>query len=197
MKKRLGLIAFAALFAAMSSADTLSERTRIAVFKFADGLRFEFHSDPSGRRRGPYTDVVVKRYGTTIAHYSGLGLEKMYASPHGNLFVALSNSGLPTMAVAVFGEGGHLLLHADHSYAAFPWCERTATRSREWFDSQNPDVQFDEKLHIGGITLNDCRGKRMNLHRTVIEAMAGGLQRIERRVGKSVPAAESPPELEK
>ena len=190
MARRFGVILLALAFVATSSADPLSRRTLIKAFDFEKGLRFEFHSDLSYRGAGPRTEVVVRKRGTTIARYSGLGLDQMFASPHGNLFVSLTNSGAVTPAV-VFAESGHIVLFLEGSIALLPYCDRTATRSWEWYDGRNPDVQFDESQWVAGITLNDCRGNRINLHRTAMESMTRWL---DRKQGEAAPKSTPPTE---
>lgn len=193
MVKRFGLVVMTVFLLATASADPLSRSTLIKAFDFPGGLRFEFHSDLSYRGAGPRSEVVVRKRGTTIARYSGLGLDQMFASPHGNLFLALSNSGAVT-PVAVFNESGYLIQHMDGGSALLPYCDRTPTRSWEWYDGRNPGLHFEETQWLAGITLNDCRGNRVNLQRTIIESMTRWLDRKQGQATReSTPAPEPIP----
>jgi hypothetical protein len=192
MMWRFGLGIVAVLFAAIAPADSWRWSARTEVFKFAGGLRFEYRIRPFDRGYQAHTDVVVKRRGKVLASYSELGIGQMFASPDNTLFVALSNSGLPGTAVAVFDEEGKLWLHAEHGVAEFAYCEQSIIVVREWYDGHDPDLRFDVERWLAGVTLNDCRGKRINLQQAVSEALVRGIEKTGKRVGDHASQAEPP-----
>jgi hypothetical protein len=176
MKSRLVFALAILAFAAVAAADSWQWRARTDVFEFGDGLRFEYRVRPFDGGRQAHTEVVVEKQGKRLAGYSEMGFDRMYAAPDNGLFVAISNSGLPGTAVAVFAANGELWLYAKHDVADFDYCERSITVVRAWFDDDNPDVQFDAELGLSGITLTDCHGKRINLQDTVAAALAHGAE---------------------
>jgi hypothetical protein len=175
MKSRLFLALGMLAFAAVAAADSWQWRARTDVFEFGD-LRFEYRVRPFDGGSRAHTEVVIEKQGKRLASYSEMGFDLMFASPDNGLFVAISNSGLPGTAVAVFAANGELLLYAKHDVAEFDYCERSITIVRTWFDDDNPDVKFDAGLDVSGITLTDCHGKRVNLQDTVAAALARGAE---------------------
>jgi hypothetical protein len=64
--------------------------------------------------------------------------------------------------------------------AEFDYCEKSVTRSRVWFDAEKPEVQFDRNAtesNASGISLRDCRGKRVDLWAVALKAYNSALQR--------------------
>ena len=69
-------------------------------------------------------------------------------------------------------------MEAKHNLARFSYCEESVTLQRKWFDDENADLQFEIDKEYGGyksISLRDCKGNRVNLMTTVMEAYKNSL----------------------
>ncbi len=139
------------------------------------------------RKNPVYPDFSVEfwRGKTLLARYPGMGFDQMLASPDQQLFVGLSNDGIPGTAAAVFGPRGELRLVAMHDVAVFDYCEASVTRVRNWYDEKNTGLEFGTDADHGGIaiTMRDCHGRRANLVSLVMDAY--------RRAADMQPAADS------
>ena len=105
-----------------------------------------------------------------LAEYPGLDFTDWAVSPDGKLIVALSNSGIPVSAVAIFTSEGVLRLVASHHDTDFNYCAQSISVLREWYDPQRPNVQFDKERGVAGISLRDCRGQQRPLLQILAEA---------------------------
>ncbi|MCX7032636.1 MAG: serine hydrolase [Arenimonas sp.] len=126
------------------------------------------------RKNTAFPDFTVEfwRGKTLLARYPGMGFDQVFASPGHDVFVGLSNDGIPGSAAAVFGPRGDLRLEARHDQASFDYCVASVTRVREWYDGKNPGVEFTTSADPGGtdVTLRDCRGQRIHLASAVMDA---------------------------
>lgn len=108
--------------------------------------------------------------------------ENFFAAPNQLLFIGLSNSGWPGTAVIVFDDRGRILLLADHDASKFAYCKETSTMLKQWYDDDNPEVQFQipdaSKGIAPSIMIRDCNGKMVNLLDTVLNANARGEKSI-------------------
>jgi hypothetical protein len=175
MRFRFIQVCVLVLIATSVSADSWRWRESTTIYKFKDGLRFEYRVRPFDRGYQARVDVTIKNGAVLLGHYTGIGFEDLIASPDERIFVGLSNSGLPGTAVVVFDPRGDMLLHADHGTARFDYCDESITIMRVWHGSAKSDVWFDEAAGVAGVSLIDCHGKRVNLLQTVSEAYTRGL----------------------
>jgi hypothetical protein len=139
------------------------------------------------RKNQVFPDFSVEfwRGKTLLARYPGMGFDQVLASPDQQLFVGLSNDGMPGTAAAVFGPRGDLRLVARHDMAVFDYCDASVTRVRHWYDEQNTGLEFNTDAAHGAIaiTLRDCHGRRANLVSLVLDAY--------RRAAEIQPAADA------
>lgn len=127
-----------------------------------------------GRKDQKYPDFAVTIYqlGKMVALYKGVSYQKLFASPDNDLFVGLSNDGIPGTAVIIFDKSGNLRLEAKHGIARFQYCEESITLVRKWFDEDRPEVSFvqDNEGRLKTITLRDCKGNTVDLMKTILQA---------------------------
>jgi hypothetical protein len=153
-----------------ASADSWRWKAETRRYKFNEGLSFEYQVRPYDHGYYAHIDLTIRKRSKVLAHYSNIGIDDLFASPKENLFVVLSNSGLPGTAVAVFDNRGDLLLHVEHAVAVFDYCQESIYVNRTWHKSEKGDVQFDGDESVYGITLLDCHGKRVNLMQAISNA---------------------------
>lgn len=130
---------------------------------------------------------TISEGGREIARYPGIGFETLLASPDNQYFVGLSNSGIPGTAVIIFNARGEVLLLARHDVATFDYCRKSVTLNRVWYDGEKPEVEFklEDEREDQGIYLRSCRGTRIELFRTVIEAYARTVEVLKSRRSSS------------
>jgi len=138
------------------------------AWRFSRGFRVELITD--ARRDGSARHYVKIVSGSRVLSIlNGVAFETLVASPDEQLYVGLSNYGIPGTAAIVFDRQGRIILYASHATGNFAYCRASVTIERTWYDAAHPDVQFGED---GVISLNDCEGKRVNLLTVVGEALA-------------------------
>lgn len=170
------IIGTALLLLTLSSsvrADSWSFLPEITTKTYTFGTtRFVQTTDGSANQKLPKYSLAIYSGDKELALYPGLAVETLHASPNNVVFVGLSNSGLPGTAVVIFDASGSIRLLATHGIADFDYCQRSVTLMREWYDADTPELDFQLDAQEGkfGIFLRDCRGKRIELFRTVFEA---------------------------
>lgn len=127
------------------------------------------------RKNQQYPDfsVEVWRGRTLLAKYPGMGFQKIFAAPDNSLIVGISNRGLPWTAAFILRGDGKLLLEAKHGLVAFAYCDFSVTVVREWFDEENPAVEFVKDETSGSynaIRLRTCDGRQVDLIEEVLKA---------------------------
>jgi len=168
----------AAGMASLALADSWILKPSTTVHKFKHGLQFEYSVDPIRGGGWANFEVKIKNGAVVLGRYPGIGYEDLIASPDENLFLGLSNSGIPGTAVVVFSSDGHLLLLARHDVVPFDYCDESITIIRTWHGSEKGDVRFENES-LGGISLLDCHGKRVKLLEIVAEAHSRGQKEYE------------------
>lgn len=159
-------------------ADSWSYKSSKREFKLSQGNRVVVTTDASKSTQSPEFHLKIYEGQKLLAHYPGLAFEHIAESPDGELFVGLSNRGIPGTAAAVFMRDGSLRVLAVHGLAQFDYCRKSATLAREWYDEKNPNVRFDGPPELGGITLRDCRGRQVSLLEVTANAYCAALQRV-------------------
>jgi len=131
-------------------------------------------TDARKNQKLPDFRVRVLRDGKEQALFSGVAFDELYASPDKELFLGLSNSGIPGTAVVLFSSKGRIGLLANHGLAEFDYCSKSVTLERVWYNEKSPEVRFDldGKNGAPGIYLQDCKGRTVELLRTVQNAYA-------------------------
>src|SRR3989442_6564906 len=89
-------------------------------FKFG-ATRIVVTTDARENRK--YPDFVLRIFSDQElrAQYRGIGFEQVFASPDNELFLGLSNRGIPDTAVVLFDKKGNLRLLATHGLAEFDY----------------------------------------------------------------------------
>jgi hypothetical protein len=136
-------------------------------------------SDARLNQKLPDYLLVVYESGAEVARYPGIAFDALFASPTNDLFVGLSNSGIPGTAVVVFDKTGSIRLLASHGLAEFDYCEKSVTLKRVWYDGKQTALDFELDQTDPGIYLRNCRGQRVELLRTVMAAHAEVLRKMD------------------
>ena len=151
--------------------------------RFGD-LRIIEIVDARKNQHFPDFTVEVWRKKELLAKYPGAGFETLVAAPDHSLFVGLSNRGLPGTAVMILRANGALVVEAKHDIAAFAYCDESVTLVRNWYDDENPAVEFLKDEATGeytGIRLRACDGGQLNLVEAVVQAYRRTAEREDER----------------
>jgi hypothetical protein len=166
------------LVASAASADAYRPpKSETRAWRFDNELLLvEFVVDAEDMTPGDLSSV--KRFvriidgGQVVAELDHVGFDVLTASPNASLFVGLSNQGEDPTRVVAFDRQGRVLLQVTEGAALFDYCSESVTYVRVWHGSKAEDVHFEEGDFLPGVTLLDCRGKRVNLVETVSAALA-------------------------
>lgn len=161
----------------VTRADSWNYPPTVKTQSFRHGhVRVVLTQDGRTNQKHPYFLLEVFHDEERLAQIPGVSFEKLFASKDNQLFVGLSNRGIPGTAVVVFTDRGEITLLAQHGLAEFDYCSKSVTLVRVWFDEQNPNVRFqlDEHDPEPGIFLRSCKGQDIELVKTVQEAFAKG-----------------------
>jgi len=175
MKRCIALGLSVLLVAPAAYADSWSYPKKIDREKFLfGGTRIVLTTD--ARKSPKYPDFLLEVFedGKQVARVPGVHFEKLFASKDNQLFVGLSNRGIPGTAAIVFTNTGVITLLAQHGLAEFDYCSKSVTLERVWFDEENPDVRFQlaDQEPKPGIYLRSCSGEEIELVKAVQDAYA-------------------------
>lgn len=168
-----------ALSAGLAQADTWSYpreiRRDVQTFGAVEVTRIYDGKTQPGK---PIWAVEVRKGDELLARYRGVSYDKLFASANQQLFVGLSNSGLPGTAVMVFDAQGALLLEAKHDAALFDYCRESISLIKDWYDNKNPKVDFGPRAGAVGrtgleqIQIRTCKQEMASLMELVAKAYA-------------------------
>lgn len=131
---------------------------------------FDSRKDPMD----PVFKLEMRDRGRLQLKLNDVAVDDIVASPDGELFVGLSNSGWPGTAAIVFDRRGRVWFVAHHGTMALEYCAETSTFLKEWYDAKNPGLQFAERNLLGDdflkITLRNCKGETVGLWDVVKQA---------------------------
>jgi hypothetical protein len=139
-------------------------------YKFGD-VTVSLTVDATMNQQFPDLTLRILKKGELQAQYRGIAFDDLFASPDNKVFVALSNQFVTRSAIVVFDAEGQIIVLVNHTTTLFDYCRQSVTLLREWYDHENPDIRFgDPESKPSGISLRDCRGKRIDLIMTAMEA---------------------------
>lgn len=138
------------------------------VRKFEFGAtRIELIRDATQNQQYPSYQLAIYQSGTLVAKYGNVAFEYIAASPDQRVFVGLSNSGIPGTAFVMFDYRGNLIREVKHPYWTGPYCDRSVSLVRNWYDPSNPGIKFqysdDDMKGLVDITFLSCDGSRRSL----------------------------------
>lgn len=110
--------------------------------------------------------IEVYKDGALAGTLKDLSFEDLAMSPDCNLFLGISNGGVPRSAVILFTGRGELITSIEHSFeSGLPYCAFSITIERVWYDADQPNVAFDysEAGDLEEITIATCSGERFGL----------------------------------
>jgi hypothetical protein len=172
MLLRISSATLAILLSITAAADSWTWKDNIQTWRFTHGFRVDVITDKISRDKAKQYMKIVKG-SNVVTTLNGVGFQTLAASPKENLFVGLSNGGMPGTAAVVFDAEGRLLLYVTHGTAQFEYCDESIMGViRVWHGSEAKDIQFENEDGVGGISLLDCRGNRVKLLEIVSEAFA-------------------------
>ncbi|MEJ2425897.1 MAG: hypothetical protein P8101_15855 [Candidatus Thiodiazotropha sp.] len=145
----------AALFCCISiaKADSWEYLNEYKEYKYEFGKTIIIKSIDA-TQNSKYPDFILKIYNNNelLAQYRNIWFSDIFATKQQDLFVGLSNGGIPGTALVIFNSRGDLLLEIKHDYGQFKYCDNPG------FDVEYADNNIDRKIYI-----NDCTGKRILL----------------------------------
>ena len=114
----------------------------------------------------PHFWIEVRGNDGLVGTLDNLSFDDLAMSADCNLFLGLSNSGIPRSAVVLFTAKGELLEVIEHPREMeLPYCEVSTTLVRTWYDQDDPAVEFEYAAggELEQITVTDCSGERFPL----------------------------------
>ena len=186
MQKLLRRIAmtFALMLPITSMADTWSfEAKEARTVETFGSTKIVKIVDGRTDQRSPDFVVEVWNGDELKARYRGVSYDKLFASPDKSVFVGLSNTGLPGTAVVIFDKNGNLRLEAKHGMAIFDYCSVSATLLRQWFDDENPQVDFIPADKINDVfemvRVKSCKGEMIGVISSTQQAYRRSFEQLE------------------
>ncbi len=120
-----------------------------------------------GRNNDQYPDYIIDIYNKDklVAKYRGISFQHIAASKNNDVFIGISNDGLPGTAFVVFDSKGNLRIEAKHYMFPLQYCDESVTRFRVWYDNENPNLHFiySDSDEFEDIVLNGCGGKEIKI----------------------------------
>ena len=114
-----------------------------------------------------YPDFVIDIHtaGQLVGKYQGIHFEHIFAISDNEVFVGISNSGLPGTAIVIFDNRGRLRFVRDHRYDSdlFTYCDQSSTLIREWFDESSPNVEVGDDDGKNALEIRGCDGSTVRL----------------------------------
>ena len=127
------------------------------------------------RENTHYPAFIVKVLGASgdvLAMYRGVSFEDFAISEDGQVFVGISNRGLPQTAFFALGAKGELLFESKHQFSHLKYCDESVTLVRRWYDQEHPDVRFSytgrDIQWLSSITVNGCDGATVDLLKVMV-----------------------------
>ncbi|MHC9511068.1 hypothetical protein [Kangiella sp. M94] len=156
----LGFIATAPVFA-----DSWRFEPKLDETEFNFGaVRVIRGIDSREDQRFPKFFVKVFKDGELVALYPGASFDHIVASKDNSLFVAVSNSGLPSTALMVFRSRGSIGIFLNHYQGNIRYCDESVTLVRTWYDEEEPNITFHyEGDRVEEVTINSCYGHELKI----------------------------------
>lgn len=176
---RIAGVAFLLIFPAIVYADSwlFEKKSTDRSFEFGDS-KIVLTIDARKDQKRPTHILRIFKGGQLMAQYRNVGFEHLFASRDNLSFVGLSNDGLPGTAIVIFDDEGNLNLEIKHDFGNFYYCDKSITRTRVWYNDENPAVEFkyaEVGNRVNDITLNDCKGQRISLYDAIGDASVPGM----------------------
>ena len=119
------------------------------------------------RNNDQYPDWSIEIYNKNelMALYKGVSFSDIVSDDKNNIFVGISNRGMPGTAVIIFDSKGNLRLLRNHKEGLFSYCSWSITRVREWYNDENPEIKIikGQGTVQSKIEVNGCDGKVVNV----------------------------------
>lgn len=143
----------------------LDPEVKDTEFSFGN-TRIVLHYDSTNNQYFPEYTLKVYFKEELVGDLAGIGFEKVFASPENSYFLGVSNKGLIRQAYVIFNSKGNLLMMQEHDDIKIKYCEASITLYREWYDEENPNVEFEMvNGELIDVIINHCDGTRYSLIR--------------------------------
>src|SRR5687767_3875059 len=121
----------AATFPTLAAADdyVLPKERTTTRHDFGDVAILEEYD---GRRAEPRWWIAVTRNGRGVGRLDGASFDELYADPAHDVFVGVSNRGVPDTSLVVFDARGETILHWPHGPKPGAYCAQSVTLVRTW-----------------------------------------------------------------
>lgn len=118
----------------------------------------EDHTHPDFR-------IDVYRDEELVGRYGGQYFDEIAASADNDVFVGISNRGLPHTAIIIFDADGVLrgLVNHDMRSERFIYCKASVTLVRQWYDSEDSSLRFVQNDNGDDIQVRGCHGEMISV----------------------------------
>ena len=130
-----------------------------------------------GRENNEFPDFIIDIYKSDKlqAKYRGISFKHIAASKNNDLFVGISNEGIPGTSLVIFDSKGNLRIEAKHFYLPLHYCEQSITLVRKWYDDKNPNLHFiyEESGKVKDMVVNGCDGEEIKIIDHIVSVYEG------------------------
>jgi hypothetical protein len=121
-----------------------------------------------GRGNLPLWAIEFSDGDQPISRIVGTSFQDYAVSPGSSVFVGISNRGYPDTAYIVIDQSGKLLRFKRHLLDMDLYCEFSMSATREWYDSESPDIRFHDigspqEEVISAFSVQGCGGNRVEI----------------------------------
>jgi len=161
MKK---LIVVFLILSNVTYADSWSFPKKLAVDKFIFGdITIIRKSDSRESNQYPEWSIEIREDKKLLGLYKGISFDEIFSIHDAEVFVGVSNSGLPNTALVIFDSKGRIRILRDHNQKLFDYCSWSVIIDRKWYDQDKPDLKYETVDDIEGLFINSCSGERINI----------------------------------
>ncbi|MDA9120329.1 hypothetical protein N9J83_09375 [Opitutales bacterium] len=137
--------------------------TRDVVTKTFGETKIELIRDGRNRLKPVIYEFLVYRGDEILSKLKNVYFEKVYASKDNRFFLGVSNYGLPGTAYVIFDADGNLIREVKHKHSAQQYTRKSVTIIREWYNEKKPEVVFDIRNTLDGVSIISSKGHRIHL----------------------------------
>ena len=125
-------------------------------------------TDATDSQEFPRFLIRVLDGGEEVGVIPDASFEQIFASKDEELFLGVSNRGIPGTALILFDRSAEVISRLDHERSLFDYCDFSITVMRMWYSEKRPKVRFGTRevggrIEVDSISITDCHGKRIDL----------------------------------
>lgn len=124
----------------------------------------------------PDFTVEIKNRGETVGLYRGIWFDVIVPDKNNEVFLGLSNTGLPNTAIVRFSASGEITWLTQHGRFMPEYCDESVTLVKVWFDESDAGVEFEYELLfddyevISDIRIRLCNGEVVSILDVLFES---------------------------